>query len=95
MTVVVQSPAATAIVLPRFYFPHWVVRDVSGQLLPVKATNPGRLVAFAAPAGRSTFRLSPGRAPFELLGAFASLDRAAVARRSGREKDKEKLTTCR
>jgi len=73
MTLFVQSPAPSAIILPRFYFPHWVVRDVSGQLLPVKATNPGRLVAFEAPAGRSTFRLSPGRAPFERLGAFASL----------------------
>lgn len=73
MTVVVQSPAATAIVLPRFYFPHWDVRDAGGQAIMVRATNPGRLVAFEAPAGQSTFRLSPGRAPFERAGAFASL----------------------
>jgi hypothetical protein len=72
MTVLVDSPVATMIVLPRFYFPHWEVRDRSGRLVPIAPTR-DRLVSFEAPAGRSNFRLSLGRAPYQLAGELVSL----------------------
>jgi 6-pyruvoyl-tetrahydropterin synthase-like protein len=73
MVVLIDSPQATAVVLPRFYFPHWQLRDSAGRPVAIKATARGRLVAFEAPAGRSTFRLSLGRAPYEGAGELIGL----------------------
>src|SRR5207244_490668 len=73
MTVLVDSPAPTKVTLPRFYFPHWQLRDGLGRVIPIAPTPAGRLVSFHAPAGRASFRLSLGRAPYERTGEIMSL----------------------
>jgi hypothetical protein len=73
MGVLIDSPAPTEIILPRFYFPHWQLRDGAGPLIPIAPTPTGRLVSFHAPAGRTSFRLSLGSAPYERTGDMVSL----------------------
>ena len=73
MIVRVASPTSTTISLHRFYFPHWQVRDADGQLIQIKPHPRQKVVTFAAPAGRSTFRLEHGLAPNEMLARMLSL----------------------
>ena len=73
MVVLVDSPVATEVVLPRFYFPHWRLRDRLGHAVPIAPTPAERLVSFPAPAGRASFRLSLGSAPYEGTGEMVSL----------------------
>jgi hypothetical protein len=73
MALNVDSPEQTQIMLQRFYFPHWRVHDGSGRPIPVRPDARRRVVTFDAPAGRSSFRLSLGTAPFEMLARFVSL----------------------
>jgi len=73
MAVLIDSPAPTEVILPRFYFPHWQVRDGLGRLIQTTPTSTGRLVSFHAPAGRASFRLSLGTAPYERTGEIVSL----------------------
>jgi hypothetical protein len=70
----VTSPKPTIVSLHRFYFPHWRLRDGNGQLIPVKPPHARqKVVTFAAPAGRSIFRLEHGLAPNEILAQIVSL----------------------
>jgi hypothetical protein len=73
ISITVAAPAATAVTLPRFAFPHWEVRDESGRVVPIAPTPAGRLVSFEAPSGQSTFRLVPGPAPYQRTGETISL----------------------
>ena len=73
MTVAVQSPRPTRVKLGRFYFPHWRIRDSSGNEVPVANDPRDRVVSFLAPAGRTTFYLRAGNAPYQLLGGILSL----------------------
>ena len=73
MVVRVASPVATQVVLRRFYFPHWQLRDETGRQIQIVPDPQYRVVSFRASAGTSTFVLSPGTAPYELLGRAISL----------------------
>ena len=73
MTVAVDSPAPTLVILRRYYFPHWRLRNSYGQAVPISRGKTGGLVTFSAPAGNSVFRLEPGTAPFESAGRTTSL----------------------
>lgn len=73
MNLDVTSPAPTVLLLPRFYFPHWQVHDGAGHAIPVRPDPKRRVVTFDAPAGRSSFRLSLGPAPFETSARILSL----------------------
>lgn len=73
ITVVVISPTPTRVNLRRFYFPHWRLHDGSGRLVPIIADPHDKVVSFLAPAGRSSFQLAVGTAPYEMLGRIVSL----------------------
>lgn len=73
MTVGVDSPAPTRIVVRRYYFPHWRLTDAKGRQVPVGPDPRERVVTFHAPAGKSIFRLELGTAPNEILGRIISL----------------------
>lgn len=73
MTIFVDSAATTSILVHRFYFPHWKVRDAAGREVPVVAEPATHAVRFQAPRGHSIFRLKNGAAPYELLARMLSL----------------------
>jgi len=73
MIVVVTSATPTQVSLRRFYFPHWQLLDSAGHPVAILANPRDRVVSFRAPAGRSTFRLVPGIAPYEMLGRIISI----------------------
>jgi hypothetical protein len=73
MTIVVESPAPTRVMLRRHYFPHWRLRNFHWQAVPILPDRTEGLVTFAAPAGRSVFRLEQGTAPYEAAGRTTSL----------------------
>jgi hypothetical protein len=73
MTIVVESPAPTRVMLRRHYFPHWRLRNSHWQAVPISPERTEGLVTFAAPAGRSVFRLEQGTAPYEAAGRTTSL----------------------
>jgi hypothetical protein len=60
----VDADTPTEVILRRFYYPLWRL----DPLLPVAATDPLRLVAFAAPSGRHTFRLQRAVPSEEKIG---------------------------
>jgi hypothetical protein len=73
MVVRVDSPTATTVMLHRFYFPHWRLLDSAGRAVPTAPDPRQKVVTFNAPAGRSTFRLELGTAPYETLAQMVSL----------------------
>lgn len=97
MEVRVASPVATQVELRRFYFPHWRLRDETGRQVAIVPDPHDKVVSFRAPAGSSIFVLSPGTAPYELLGraisvvslivlaAIAAANASALSRRRDHE----------
>lgn len=73
MFVAVEARKPTRLAVRRFYFPHWQLRDAADRQVPISAEPYSRVVSFQAPAGRSTFRLRPSIAPYEMLGRTISL----------------------
>ena len=93
MTLDVNSPLPTMLILRRYYFPRWRALDASGQSLPIKPVRGTRVVSFRAPEGHSVIRLTAGTVPYEALGravsvlALLSLTAfAAMSRRTRRPK---------
>ena len=64
----VDADTPTDVVLRRFYYPLWRLDPP----LPVMATDPLQLVAFAAPSGRHTFRLQRVAPSEERIGWIIS-----------------------
>ena len=73
MTMSLDTPAPTSILLRRFYFPHWQLTDEKGRRVEIVEDSSRRVISFRAPAGRSVFRLETGTAPYERLGRILSL----------------------
>ena len=73
MTMSLDTPAPTSILLRRFYFPHWQLKDEKGRRVEIVEDSSRRVISFRAPAGRSVFRLETGTAPYERLGRILSL----------------------
>lgn len=67
MSILVDSPAPTGILLRRFYFPHWRLLDATRHSVALVANRDHHVVSFEAPAGPSAFRLVSGDAPYEAL----------------------------
>jgi hypothetical protein len=68
IAITVDSPAATTVILRRFYFPHWQLHDLAGRWVPVVPDADSRMTAFRAPAGQTTYHLNVGEAPYEAVG---------------------------
>ena len=68
-----DSPAPTSVLLRRFYFPHWELRDGNGRRIGIVEDASRHVISFRAPAGKSVFRLETGTAPNERLGRIFSL----------------------
>ena len=64
MAVTVESTAPTSVVLRRFFFPAWQL-DTG---LPLRPSEPSRLISFTAPAGRTAMRLDRVALPIERWG---------------------------
>lgn len=80
LTMTLDSPARTSVLLRRFYFPHWQARDGNGRRVGIIEDPSRHVIGFRAPAGRSVFRLEVGTAPYERLGrALSSIALLLVA----------------
>jgi hypothetical protein len=77
LTIAVDSPSPTRMMLRRSHFPHWQLFDARGQATPIAADPRVRVITFAVPAGRSRLRLEVGEAPYERVGKAITL--AAIA----------------
>lgn len=93
LLVATEAVGPARLVVRRFAFPHWRVTDETGRAIAVGQAGP--LVAWEIAPGRHSYRLEPGRAPFERAGLLVSLAAliitvalALLARRGSSPKDK-------
>jgi hypothetical protein len=71
LAVRLEAPAATRVVVRRFYFPAWradVVRPGKDPQVPTSSTGPSRILTFTALPGQHVYRLHIVRTPIEKLG---------------------------